>query len=161
VVWTQLAEDRLSATFIADGQHVPADALKVMVRAKGVERSILVSDAVSVAGNPPGVYETAVGGRVELHESGRLSLAGTEYLAGAVLPLKDGVARVCAMTGVTLAQALMMATANPGRFLGGRGVLEVGARADLIRFTVDGRVPTMKLETVIVGGEVWDSGSRL
>ena len=78
-----------------------------------------------------------------------------------MLPLKDGVARVCAMTGVTLAQALMMATANPGRFLGGRGVLEVGARADLIRFTVDGRVPTMKLETVIVGGEVWDSGSRL
>ncbi len=160
VVWTQLAEDRLSATFIADGQHVPADALKVMVRAKGVERSILVSDAVSVAGNPPGVYETAVGGRVELHESGRLSLAGTEYLAGAVLPLKDGVARVCAMAGVTLAQALAMATVNPGRFVGGRGVLEVGARADLIRFTSDENTPAMKLKTVIVGGTVWDGASR-
>lgn len=160
VVWTQLAEDRLSATFIADGQHIPADALKVMVRAKGVERSILVSDAVSVAGNPPGVYETAVGGRVELHESGRLSLAGTEYLAGAVLPLKDGVARVCAMTGVTLAQALTMATVNPGRFVGGRGILEAGARADLIRFTVDEKTLAMKLETVIVGGKVWDGASR-
>ena len=159
VVWTQLAEDRLSATFIADGQHVPADALKVMVRAKGVERSILISDAVSVAGNPPGVYETAVGGRVELHESGRLSLAGTEYLAGAVLPLKDGVARVCAMTGISLVQALAMATVNPGRFVGGRGVLEVGARADLIRFTVDEMVPAMKLETVIVGGKTWDHAS--
>jgi len=131
----------------------------VMVRAKGVERSILISDAVSVAGNPPGVYETAVGGRVELHESGRLSLAGTEYLAGAVLPLKDGVARVCAMTGISLVQALAMATVNPGRFVGGRGVLEVGARADLIRFTVDEMVPAMKLETVIVGGKTWDHAS--
>ncbi len=160
VVWTQLAEDRLSATFIADGQHLPADALKVMVRAKGLERSILVSDAVSVAGNPPGIYETAVGGRVELHESGRLSLAGTEYLAGAVLPLKDGVARVCAMAGVTLAQGLAMATVNPGRFVGGRGVLEVGARADLIRFTVDEKTSAMKVETVIVGGRVWNDASR-
>jgi len=160
VVWTQLAEDRLSATLIADGQHIPADALKVMVRAKGVQRSILVSDAVSVAGNPPGVYETAVGGLVELHESGRLSLAGTEYLAGAVLPLKDGVVHMCSMTGVTLAQALAMATVNPGRFVGGRGVLEVGARADLIRFTVNEVAQAMQLETVIVGGKEWHSTSH-
>jgi len=158
VVWTQLADDRLTAMLIADGQHVPAEALTVMVRAKGVARSILVSDAVAVAGNPPGVYETAVGGRVELHASGRLSLAGTEYLAGAVLPLKDGVARMCAMTGVSLAQAIGMATVNPGQFVGGRGVLEVGARADLIRFSVNEM--TMTLDTVIVGGEVWDGTSR-
>jgi len=52
-----------------------------------------------------------------------------------------------------------MATVNPGRFVGGRGVLEVGARADLIRFTVDEMVPAMKLETVIVGGKTWDHAS--
>jgi N-acetylglucosamine-6-phosphate deacetylase len=158
VMWTQLAEDRLTATFIADGQHIPADVLKAMVRAKGVARSVLVSDAVAVAGMPPGVYETPVGGRVELHTSGRLSLAGTDYLAGAVLPLKDGVAQICAMTGISLADALRMATVNPGRFVGGRGVLEVGACADLIRLTVDDL--EMRLDTVIVGGAVWDDASR-
>jgi N-acetylglucosamine-6-phosphate deacetylase len=160
VVWTQLAEDRLTAMFIADGQHVPAEAMTVMVRAKGVQRSILVSDAVAVAGNPPGIYDTAVGGRVELHANGRLSLAGTEYLAGAVLPLKDGVARMCSMTGVSLAQALAMATVNPGRFVGGGGLLEVGARADLIRFTINDSMTEMVLDTVLVGGETWNCESR-
>ena len=64
----------------------------------------------------------------------------------------------CAMTGVSLAHAIGMATVTPGQFVGGRGVLEVGARADLIRFSVNEM--TMTLDTVIVGGEVWDGTSR-
>ncbi|HWF66454.1 MAG TPA: amidohydrolase family protein, partial [Acidobacteriaceae bacterium] len=64
LLWTQLAEDRLAAGFIADGHHLPADTLKVMLRAKGIHRSFLVSDAVSLAGMPAGIYETPVGGRV-------------------------------------------------------------------------------------------------
>lgn len=44
-IWTQLAEDRLTATFIADGHHLPADALKAMLRAKCLQRSVLVSDS--------------------------------------------------------------------------------------------------------------------
>jgi N-acetylglucosamine-6-phosphate deacetylase len=155
VVWTQLAEDRLMATMIADGQHVPADMLKTMMRAKGVDRTILVSDAVAVAGMPPGIYETPVGGRVELHASGRLSLLGTDYLAGAALPLKDGVARASKMTGLSLADAIRMATANPGRFTGGRGVLQLGARADLVRFTIGDDGTGLDIETVIVAGEEW------
>jgi N-acetylglucosamine-6-phosphate deacetylase len=155
VVWTQLAEDRLTATMIADGQHVPADMLKAMMRAKGVDRTILVSDAVAVAGMLPGIYETPVGGRVELHASGRLSLAGTDYLAGAVLPLKDGVAQASKMAGVSIADAIRMATVNPGRFVGGRGVLQVGERADLICFTGGDDGMGLQIETVIVAGEEW------
>ena len=34
-----------------------ADMLKVIIRAKGIERSILVSDTVALAGMPPGSYE--------------------------------------------------------------------------------------------------------
>ena len=48
-IFAQLAEDRLFADFIADGIHIPPQALKVLLRAKGVERSILVTDAVSAA----------------------------------------------------------------------------------------------------------------
>ena len=75
-LWEQLAEDRLAASLIFDGHHLAPAVMRTMLRAKGVERSILVSDAVAVAGLPPGVYTSAVGGRVELLPTGRLNLAG-------------------------------------------------------------------------------------
>jgi N-acetylglucosamine-6-phosphate deacetylase len=140
---------------IADGHHVPADMFKVMVRAKGFDRCILVSDTVALAGMPPGTYTAPVGGRVELHADGRLSLAGTEFLAGAVIPLKDGVARAMSMMGSSLADSLRMATENPGRFVGGLGILKVGSPADLVRFTIERGGTTLKIVSVIVKGQQW------
>jgi N-acetylglucosamine-6-phosphate deacetylase len=55
-IWEQLAEDRLMAGFIVDGIHLPACFLKVALRAKGVDRSFLVTDATAPAGCPPGRY---------------------------------------------------------------------------------------------------------
>ncbi|GIX06552.1 MAG: hypothetical protein KatS3mg115_0955 [Candidatus Poribacteria bacterium] len=55
-IWEQLAEDRLWASFIADGHHLPFATLKAMLRAKGPERSVLISDAVRLAGMKPGRY---------------------------------------------------------------------------------------------------------
>jgi N-acetylglucosamine-6-phosphate deacetylase len=46
-IWSQLADDRLTATFIADGHHLPQDVLKVMLRAKGVGRSACPLVAIS------------------------------------------------------------------------------------------------------------------
>jgi N-acetylglucosamine-6-phosphate deacetylase len=155
VLWPQLAEDRLTATMIADGHHLPADMFKVMVRAKGFDRCVLVSDTVALAGMPPGTYTAPVGGQVELHADGRLSLAGTEFLAGAAVPLKDGVARAMSMTGSSLADSLRMATENPGRFVGGLGVLRVGSPADLVRFTIEPGSAVLKIASVIVKGQEW------
>jgi N-acetylglucosamine-6-phosphate deacetylase len=154
-LWPQLADDRLTATLIADGHHLPGDMLKTILRAKGTERCVLISDAVSVAGLPSGSYETPVGGKVELHESGRLSLAGTEFLAGAALPLKDGIPRVISCAGISLAEALRMATENPGRFVRGIGMLRPGAPADLIRFTIDRNSGDLSIERVWLKGEEW------
>jgi N-acetylglucosamine-6-phosphate deacetylase len=152
ILWPQLADDRLTATLIADGHHLPNDMLKTILRAKGIARSILVSDTVAVAGMPPGLYDTPVGGKVELHPNGRLSLAGTEFLAGAVLPLKDGVAHLVSRVGISLSDSLTMATENPGRFVGDIGRLRVGAPADLIRFTLNGDPPFFRVEAVLVQG---------
>jgi N-acetylglucosamine-6-phosphate deacetylase len=159
-IWPQLADDRLSATLIADGHHVPADMLKTVIRAKGVGRSILVSDTVALGGNPPGLYHTPVGGHVRLETNGRLGLVGTDYLAGAVVPLKDDVARLSEMTGISLSDSLAMATINPGRFVGGRGIIKVGARADLIRFTVETHPAALHIESVIVAGHEWPGAPR-
>jgi len=152
VLWPQLADDRLTATLIADGHHLPNDMLKTVLRAKGIARSILVSDSVALAGMSPGHYETPVGGRVELNDKGRLSLAGTEFLAGAALPLKDGVARAMSYAGISLSESLRMATENPGRFVGGLGVLRVGAPANLIRFAVERDFSTLRIEAVMIKG---------
>jgi N-acetylglucosamine-6-phosphate deacetylase len=154
-LWPQLADDRLTATLIADGHHLPGDMLKTMLRAKGTARCILISDAAAVAGLPPGRYSTPVGGNVELHESGRLSLAGTEFLAGAALPMKDGILRAVSCSGISLAEGLSMATANPGRFAGGIGILRPGVAADLIRFTVDSDSNKLTVERIWLKGEEW------
>ena len=154
-LWPQLADDRLTATLIADGHHLPGDMLKTILRAKGTARCILISDAVAIAGLPPGRYRTPVGGNVELHESGRLSLAGTEFLAGAALSLKDGILRAVSWGGISLAEGLGMATANPGRFAGGIGILQPGAAADLIRFTVDRELNKLNIERIWLKGVEW------
>ena len=151
-IWAQLAEDRLTASFIADGHHLPADTFKAMLRAKGLERAVLVSDSVAIAGMPPGIYDQPVGGRVEVMSNGRICVAGTTYLAGAARPLIADVGIAMSMAGLPLADALALATRNPGGFVGGRGTLEVGARADLIAFRQAGP-GELTIETVIVAGE--------
>jgi N-acetylglucosamine-6-phosphate deacetylase len=154
-IWTQLSEDRLTAGMIADGHHLPGDTLKAFVRAKGISRSILVSDAVALSGSPPGIYDAPIGGRVELRSDGRLSLLGTEFLAGAVLPLKDGIARAMALAGISLGDSIQMATANPGRFAGGAGVMQVGTPADLVRFSIENGGSGLRIDRVLVKGREW------
>ena len=80
-IFDQLAEDRLMASFIGDGIHLPPAFLKVALRAKGVEQSVLITDAVMPAGCAPGVYRLGAM-EVELHPGERVTLAGTNQLAG-------------------------------------------------------------------------------
>jgi N-acetylglucosamine-6-phosphate deacetylase len=152
LIWAQLAEDALSASFIADGHHLPDAALKSMLRAKGLARSMLVSDATALGGMPPGRYSRPIGGEVELSADGRLSMAGTPYLAGAARPLRDGVVVAMRAAGLTLDEALRLASANPARLLGQAPCLAAGAPADLIRFRFVPGDATLALETVMQGG---------
>jgi N-acetylglucosamine-6-phosphate deacetylase len=153
-IWAQLADDRLTATFIGDSHHLPADTLIAMLRAKGLDRSLLVSDVASPGGLEPGIYQQTIGGRVQLWANGRLGTPGTPYLAGAALPLSDCVARTVGMTGLSLAQVLGLATVNPGRFAGGRGKIEVGAAADLILFEWSPGAERLDIAQTYLGGEL-------
>lgn len=154
-LWAQLAEDGLSASFIADGFHLPAEVLRVMLRAKTTERSILVSDSVALAGMPPGRYTSTIGDEVELSADGRLSKCGSALLAGSVVPLIHCVGRCIEMTGLPLSTALWMATEGPARWAGICGQVKVGARADLLQFAW--HPDSFQLQPVAV----WLGGTRV
>lgn len=138
-LWDQLAEDRLLASLIVDGHHLPPEVVKTMVRAKGPERIVLVSDESGLAGLPPGRYASS-GGDLEILADGRLVIAGQDQLlAGASRPIGDGVANVMRFAGVGLCAAVEMATIHPARWLDCPcGGLRPGDRADLALFDLAG-----------------------
>lgn len=114
----QLAEDRLNASFIADGIHVPPHALGVLLRAKGLARSILVTDATAAADTAPGLYDFA-GMRIEHTADGSVREPGSRVLAGSALRLDQAVRNVVAWGFAGAAEAIAMASTQPSALLGG------------------------------------------
>jgi N-acetylglucosamine-6-phosphate deacetylase len=113
-IWTQAADDRLFASLIADGHHLDRDVLRVLIRAKGPEKCLLVSDASPLAGLPPGVH-----GAWEVTAEGKVVVAGTPYLAGSARDLGHAVNEVlAAVPELTPEAVLAMATTQPAEFLG-------------------------------------------
>ncbi|MDE2583290.1 MAG: N-acetylglucosamine-6-phosphate deacetylase [Rhodospirillales bacterium] len=112
----QLAEDRLAASFIADGLHIPPFALGVLLRAKGLARSLLVSDATAAAAAPAGRYRFA-GMDIVRGDDGTVRLAGGTTLAGSALRLCEAVRNVTAWGFATAAEAERMAADTPAALL--------------------------------------------
>jgi N-acetylglucosamine-6-phosphate deacetylase len=135
-IWDQLAEDRLVASLIVDGHHLPPSVVKSFLRAKTPQRCILVSDITSMAGLPPGQYEATSLGAVEVLDDGRLVIAGQrQLLAGAASPITAGLANVLRYTEHGLRVAVEMASLGPAALIGHpTGRLEAGSRADLTLF---------------------------
>lgn len=153
-LWTQLADDRLTVGIIADGHHLPADTLKVMIRAKTTDRAFLVSDSTALAGSAPGRYRSPVGGTVDLSSDGRLSHTGTELLAGAAATLPDGFRNVLRNVGLGFAPALALVTSTPARVIPGTrpglGKLDVGSPPDMVLLTAEG--PEAGTVTAVIQG---------
>jgi len=155
-IWEQLAEDKLAASFIVDSHHLPDSFLRVALRAKGIERCILVTDAVMPALCAPGPYRLGEV-EVELKDDQRVVLRGGTRLAGSSLRMDAAISNVMNVAGLSLTEAIAMATVNPARVgrIGGRlRGLRPGDRADVVRFRVeDGRLRV--LETYMSGRRVW------
>ena len=156
-LWEQLAEDRLNADFIVDGIHLDAAFLTVALRAKGVERSILVTDAVMPAGCDPGPY-TLGEVEVELHPDQSVRLRGGTRLAGSALTMDRAITNTMRLARVNLRDAVTMATTNParaGRIASRQRGLSVADRADLVRFEYDEESGAIRIL------ETWVSGERV
>ncbi len=142
-----LTDDRLAVGLIADGVHAHPASVDLALRAKGVERVALVTDAMAAAGMNPGTY--ALGSRRVLVDETSARLEDGR-LAGSILTLDQAVRNVVRWTGTSPADALRMASEVPARLLGLErvGRLVVGFDADLVLFDGD-----LMVQATIVKGQ--------
>lgn len=155
-LWTQMAEDRLAASLIVDGIHLGRSFMTVAMRAKGLERIVLITDAVAPAGCEPGPYKL---GEVDviLHAEGKVTLRDGQRLAGSSLHMDRGVENLMRLCGLTLAEAVALATRNParvGRVAGRQRGLAVGERADVVEFDYEGVSGRIRVRRTWLDGEL-------
>ncbi|MBI2815344.1 MAG: N-acetylglucosamine-6-phosphate deacetylase [Acidobacteria bacterium] len=141
-----LTDDRIAAEVIADGVHVAPSALRLLIRAKGVSKIILITDGVSATGMGQGQYRLGEADITVKTEGARGVLVcrnAEGKLAGSVLTQDRAVRNMVTYAGVNWCAAVKMATWNPARVLGiedRKGCLRLGADADLVFLHPDGTV---------------------
>jgi N-acetylglucosamine-6-phosphate deacetylase len=143
-----LTSPRVTAELIADGSHVHPAAAALLVRAKGVERTVLVTDGIPLAGLDH-VDEGAWGETVRVE--GSVIVRADGVIAGSVATLDELVRNACAWLGADLPEAVCMASLNPARVIGldgAKGALRPGLDADLV--VLDGE---LRVVEAYVAGE--------
>jgi N-acetylglucosamine-6-phosphate deacetylase len=146
IIGEVLSDDGITADIIVDGIHVAPPVVKLFLRAKGRERAVLITDAISAAGMPDGRYRL---GPIEVDvKDGKCTSNGS--LAGSVLTMERAVRNVTLFSDWSLRDAVQAATLNPARAVGlaGRhGVLAPGGEADFTVLNPAGEV----LKTIVRG----------
>jgi N-acetylglucosamine-6-phosphate deacetylase len=140
-----LDDDRLFAELICDGIHVAPPLVRLWLKAKGLDRAILVTDAMSASGMPDGEYRLA-GLSVQV-SNGRAQVAedlaqGRQTLAGSLLTLDRGVSNLQSFARASLAVATRLASHNPAAMLGKPEITRIteGGVANLNRFDAADRL---------------------
>jgi N-acetylglucosamine-6-phosphate deacetylase len=115
-IFSVLANDDLTAMIITDGHHLPAEAIKTMVRAKGVEQIVVVSDAAHLAGMPPGRYDTE-DNEIVLEPSGLLHNPTKQCLVGSSATMLQCMNYLASLDILGLEDMLAVGFANPLRLI--------------------------------------------
>ena len=146
IIGEVLSDDTITADIIVDGIHVSPEVVKVFLQAKGPDRAVLITDAMSAAGMPDGRYQL---GPIQVDVAdGKATANGS--LAGSVLTMDRAVRNVTKFSGWNLREAVQAATLNPANAAGlasDRGKLAVGAVADFVVLSSTGEV----IKTIVSG----------
>ncbi|HEY2845097.1 MAG TPA: N-acetylglucosamine-6-phosphate deacetylase [Bryobacteraceae bacterium] len=145
ILETVLTTDQLYAELICDGIHNMPELVRLWWRAKGPERAILVTDAMSATGMPDGEY--LLGGFPVQVAKGRAMIG--DALAGSVLTLDKALHNFVEFTGASVEDGLRLMTSNPAAMTGfsDRGSLTVSGPADFVAVDECGNL----LASVIAG----------
>jgi len=115
-IWAALANDDLAIMIITDGHHLPPEAIKTMLRAKGVERTAVVSDASHLAGLPPGRYST-IDNEVVLEPSGKLHNPQKQCLVGSSATMMQCMNHLASLGLLSPEELLAVGFHNPLRLI--------------------------------------------
>tara|TARA_B100001093_G_scaffold110513_1_gene102804 strand:+ start:1238 stop:2467 length:1230 start_codon:yes stop_codon:yes gene_type:complete len=159
-LWPQLSEDLLTPSIIADGFHLTREEVRTFYKTKSADNLILVSDALDLAGLPPGEYIR--GERKLLLTPNVVRFPKINALAGAASPISKCLEVVMEFTECNMSEAIKMASTNPAKMfsLNHLGSLTIGKRADLIVFSrVGNKIEIHK--TFVNGVEVYSKSEYL
>ena len=142
-----LIDERVSVGLIVDGIHCHPASVRLALKAKGVERTFLVSDMIAGAGLGPGDY--VLGGQ-NVHVDGSSARLADGTLAGSVLTMDEAVRNTVNLAEATIAEACRMASEVPARVLGfpRKGRLAPGCDADLVLLDDE-----LRVRATYVGGQ--------
>ena len=149
IIGEVLSDDTVTADIIVDGIHVSPEVVKLFLQAKGPERAVLITDAISATGMPDGRYQL---GPIQVDVKDGKATAG-DSLAGSVLTMDRAVRNVTRFSNWTLAEAVRAATFNPAQAVGlsaKHGKLAAGAEANFVVLNSAGDV----LKTIVGGREL-------
>ncbi len=150
LIESTLLLDELTTEMIADGKHIPASLMKLVIKAKGLDKVSLVTDASSLTGMPTGQYR--MGGLDVVVEDDVVKLSDGTGFAGSIVTMNICVRNMINLVGLSIQDAIKMATLNPAKAIGideKKGSLVEGKDADLIIFDKD-----INILTTIVKGKV-------
>jgi N-acetylglucosamine-6-phosphate deacetylase len=133
-----LTSTQVTADIIVDGIHVAPEVVQLFLQAKGLERTVLITDATAAAGMPDGTYQ--LGPIQVVVKDGKCTMDGR--LAGSVLTMDRAVRNVTQFANWSLQDAVCAATLNPARAVGltEDGHLSPGAQANLVVLSSGGEV---------------------
>lgn len=146
IIGEVLSDDAMTADIIVDGIHVSPEVVKLFLQAKGPERAVLITDAISATGMPDGRYQL---GPIQVEVKDGKCTAG-DSLAGSVLTMDRAIRNVTKFSNWTLRDAVRAATLNPARAVGlssHHGKLAPGAEANFVVLSSAGDV----VKTVVAG----------
>ena len=148
IIGEVLTDPRLTADIIADGIHVNPAIVALLLKAKGPEGAVLITDATAATGMPDGIYEL---GPVKVEVKGGACVRGNT-LAGSILTLDRAVRNSMKFASWGLQESVCAATLNPAKVAsaGKKGVIAPGADADFVVLTPAGEVAA----TVVKGAPV-------
>lgn len=146
--------DELAAELIADGAHIPPELLRLAVRTKGVDGTILVTDAMRGADMPPGEYMlgSLKNGQLVQVDSEVARMPDGINFAGSVATADRLVRTMVQRVGTSIEDAVAMMTRNPARAIGlekQKGSIAEGMDADFTVFDDD-----IAVDMVVIGGKI-------
>lgn len=151
-------QDGIYVEIIADGHHVPENLLRMIVKIKGDEKVVLVTDSMRAAGMPegPSILGGLESGQPVIVEEGVAKLADRSAFAGSVATADLLVRTMVQLADCSMSTAVRMLTENPARVMGisdRKGSLKKGLDADVVIFDENVKI----LKTIIDGKIIYEN----